>query len=318
MSTQEKVWNPRGLPVVVIVGATSKWRADGPNTAFVHGRSLPGGDVPPGVRWGLGGALATRFAQEGNFVVLTTRTAANVAPLVETVGRDGGHCAAVELDLGDPASISRAFAEIRDGAGDPEVLVYNPGYMAGRELPPEQELMEHFPPELFETALDVACRGPFLVVREVLPAMRERGRGAIFFSNNQYSLRGRKRHTGESLYYPRTMVRALAQALTEEYSVHGVHVVNVVVDGVIDSPGTRTLPALAGTPTALIDPLSIADAFLYLHRQDPSCWTHELQLTASARPSSSVDGELTGPRSVSVPVGSLSIRPAHEGISSCP
>lgn len=279
-SPQEKEWNPGALPVVVIVGATSKWRADGPNTVFVHGRSLLGTDVPDDVRWGLGGALARRFAQEGCFVVLTTRNAANAAPLVETLRRDGGHCAAVELDLGDPESIRRAFAGIRDGAGDPEVLVYNPGYMAGRELPPEQELLELFPPELFETALDIACRGPFLVAREVLPAMRRRGRGTILFSNNQYSLRGRRRRTGESLYYPRTMMRALAQALTEEYTEHGVHVVNVVVDGVIDSPGTRAMPGADGAPPALISPRSIADAFLYLHRQDPSCWTHELQLTA--------------------------------------
>ncbi|MGI5127852.1 SDR family NAD(P)-dependent oxidoreductase [Pseudonocardia sp. CA-107938] len=296
MSTQEQKWNPDGLPVAVIVGATSKWQTNGPNTVFVHGQSLLSTEVPTEARWGLGGALAMRFAQEGQFVVLTTRTAANAAALADTIRHHGGQCAAVELDLGDPGSISRAFGEIRESAGEPDVLVYNAGYMAGRELPPEQELMEFFPPELFETAIDIACRGPFLVVREVLPAMRERGRGAIFFSNNQYSLRGRKRRTGESLYYPRTMMRALAQALAEEYSPHGVHVVNVVVDGVIDSPGTRALPGLAA-PNALINPRSIADAFLYLQRQDPSCWTHELQLTASARPRPSVDGDPSRPPS---------------------
>jgi hypothetical protein len=78
---------------------------------------------------------------------------------------------------------------------------------------------------------------------------------------------------------------ALAQALAEEYSEHGVHVATVVVDGVIDSPGTRALPGLADRPNALISPLSIAEAFHYLHRQDPGCWTHELQLSASGVPS---------------------------------
>ena len=38
------------------------------------------------------------------------------------------------------------------------------------------------------------------------------------------------------------MMRTLAQVLTEEYSEHGVHVANVVIDGAIDSPGTRALP----------------------------------------------------------------------------
>lgn len=274
-------WNPDGLPVVVIVGATSKWRADGPNTVFAHGQRMSGADVPVDSRWGLGGALALKFARAGNFVVLTTRTFANAEPLLAAIQEEGNQCAAVELDVRDPASISSAFEDVRASAGDPEVLIYNAGYMAGRQLPPEQELMEHFPPELFETAVDMACRGPFLVAREVLPAMRTRGRGGVFFSNNQYSLRGRKRRTGESLYYPRTMMRALSQALTEEYSEHGVHVANVVVDGFIDSPGTRALPQFGDDSGALISPASIADAFVCLHQQDPSCWTHELQLTAS-------------------------------------
>jgi NAD(P)-dependent dehydrogenase (short-subunit alcohol dehydrogenase family) len=275
--------NPGHLPVTVIVGATSKWRPDGRNTVFVHGRSV-GDDMPTGTRWGLGGALAQRFAGEGHHVVLTTRKRANAEDLAAAVREGGGSCSISELDVGSVESVTSTFKTIREEVGAPEVLIYNAGYMAGRELPEEQELLEHFPTDLFEIALATACRGPFLVAKEVLPVMRERGRGSILFSNNQYSLRGRKRSTGESLYYPRTMMRALAQALTEEYSVHGVHVANIVVDGFIDSAGTRALPRFQDHPELLIDPRRIAEAFHYLHQQDPSCWTHELQLTAAAGP----------------------------------
>ena len=132
---------------------------------------------------------------------------------------------------------------------------------------------------MFDTAQHIASRGPFLVAKEVLPAMRAKGAGSFFFSNNPNSLRGRKRLTGQSLYYPRVMMRALAQVLTEEYSEHGVHVANVVIDGTIDSPGTRALPAFQNRPELLINPVKIAEAFYYLHSQDRSCWTHELQLT---------------------------------------
>ena len=79
--------------------------------------------------------------------------------------------------------------------------------------------------------------------------MRKRGEGSFFFSNNASSLRGRKRMTGQSLYYPRVMMRTLAQVLTEEYSEHGVHVANVVIDGLIDLPGTHSLPRVSRTPT---------------------------------------------------------------------
>ncbi|KAA9163237.1 SDR family oxidoreductase [Amycolatopsis acidicola] len=274
--------NPDRLPVAVIVGATSKWQAKGRNTVFIHGHDLDESALPAMTRWGLGGALAQTFASSGHLVVLTSRHPDNTKELSDAIAEAGGSSLAVQLDVGSPESVSQAFATIREQAGDPEVLIYNAGYMAGRELPPEQELLEHFPDELFDIALATACKGPFLVAKQVLPAMRERGHGSVFFSNNQYSLRGRRRATGESLYYPRTMMRALAQALTEEYSPLGVHVANVVVDGFIDSPGTRALDQFAQHPELLIDPGAIADAFHYLHRQDRSCWTHELQLTPAA------------------------------------
>ena len=74
-------------------------------------------------------------------------------------------------------------------------------------------------------------------------------------------------------------MRTLAQVLTEEYSEHGVHVANVIIDGLIDAPGTRALPMAQKRPDIVMNPVKIAEAFYYLHTQDRSCWTHELQLT---------------------------------------
>ena len=271
--------NASGKRVAVVIGATSKWQSDGRNTLLAHGKTLDDSDLPVGVRWGVGGAIAQKFAREGFFVVLTTRTAANASALASAIRTQGGACMIVELDLTSENSIAAAFATIRRDAGDPDVLVYNAGYLEGRDLPPEKELLEHIPVEMFDTAQHIASRGPFLVAKEVLPAMRKKGEGSFFFSNNSSSLRGRKRVTGQSLYYPRVMMRTLAQVLTEEYSEHGVHVANVVIDGTIDSPGTRAMPRLQNRPDLIINPVKIAEAFWYLHTQDRSCWTHELQLT---------------------------------------
>lgn len=268
--------------VVVVVGATSKWQSDGRNTKLAHGGVLDDSDMPVGARWGIGGAIAQKFAQEGFAVVLTTRKSANASALAKEIREQGGECMIVEMDLVSSESISKAFATIRDTAGDPDVLVYNAGYLEGRDLPPEQELLEYIPVEMFDTTQHIASRGPFLVAKEVLPAMRERGRGSFLISNNAMSLRGRKRMTGQSLYYPRVMMRTLAQVLTEEYSEHGVHVANIVIDGLIDSPGTRVLPMALKKPEATMNPVKIAEAFYYLHTQDKSCWTHELQLTPFA------------------------------------
>jgi NAD(P)-dependent dehydrogenase (short-subunit alcohol dehydrogenase family) len=274
--------SPDRQPVAVVVGATSKWQADGRNTRLAHGKDLDDRHLPVGVRWGVGGAIAQKFAKEGFLTVLTTRKAANAAALERAITSQGGRATTVELDLVSDTSIAKAFATIRERAGDPDVLVYNAGYLEGRDLPPEKELLEHVPLDIFETAQHVASRGPFLVAKEVLPAMRKRGGGSFLISNNASSLRGRKRLTGQSLYYPRVMMRTLAQVLTEEYSEHGVHVANVVIDGLIDSPGTRALPRAQKQPEIVMNPVKIAEAFWYLHTQDRSCWTHELQLTPSS------------------------------------
>ena len=271
--------NSNNKPVAVVVGATSKWQSDGRNTQLAHGRVLDDSDLPVGVRWGVGGAIAQKFAMEDFYVVLTTRSTPNAIPLQAAIQEQGGESMIAELDLVSSDSISEAFAQIRDEAGDPDVLVYNAGYLEGRDLPPEMELLEHIPVEMFDTAQHISSRGPFLVAKEVLPAMRERGAGSFLISNNASSLRGKKRYTGQSLYYPRVMMRTLAQVLTEEYSEFGVHVANVVIDGTIDSPGTRALPRAQQNPDVVINPVKIAEAFYYLHTQDKSCWTHELQLT---------------------------------------
>jgi NAD(P)-dependent dehydrogenase (short-subunit alcohol dehydrogenase family) len=271
--------NTNGKPVAVVIGATSKWQSDGRNTRLAHGRVLDDSHMPLGARWGVGGAIAQKFAQEGCFVVLTTRSEANAAGLASAIRERGGECTTVELDLSSLDSITAAFTRIRQDAGEPEAVIYNAGYLEGRDLPEGQELLEYIPVEMFDTAHHIASRGPFLVAKEVLPSMRRRGTGSLFFSNNSKSLRGKKRLTGESLYYPRVMMRALAQVLTEEYSEHGVHVANIVIDGTIDSPGTRALPKVQNRPELVINPMKIAEAFWYLHTQDRSCWTHELQLT---------------------------------------
>ena len=266
-------------PVAVVVGATSKWQAAGRNTLLAHGAEVDDQQLPVGSRWGIGGAVAQKFAAEGCFVVLTTRTAENAAGLAGAIEDQGGECMTVELDLVSDESVAGAFRRIRESAGDPSIVVYNAGYLEGRDLPPEMELLEHLPVDLFDTALQIASRGPFLVAREVLPAMRAAGEGTFLITNNASSLRGRKRYTGQSLYYPRVMMRALAQVLTEEYSEHGVHVANIVIDGLIDSPGTHALAVAQQRPEVVMDPSKIAEAYWYLHTQDRSAWTHELQLT---------------------------------------
>src|SRR5215475_6918812 len=91
--------NGKGKQVAVVIGATSKWQSDGRNTRLVHGKALDDGDLPVGVRWGVGGAIAQKFAREGFFVVMTTRSEANASGLAAAIRDQGGDGMTVELDL---------------------------------------------------------------------------------------------------------------------------------------------------------------------------------------------------------------------------
>src|ERR1043166_2479202 len=91
--------NTQGKPVAVIIGATSKWQSDGRNTKLAHGKALDDKELPVGVRWGVGGALAQKFAKEGFFTVLTTRKASNAAALETAIKHQGAAGMPVALAL---------------------------------------------------------------------------------------------------------------------------------------------------------------------------------------------------------------------------
>ena len=63
MSENRKI-NTKDKPVAVVVGATSKWQSDGRMTALALGKTVDDSELPVGVRWGVGGAVAQKFARE--------------------------------------------------------------------------------------------------------------------------------------------------------------------------------------------------------------------------------------------------------------
>ena len=229
-----------------MIGATSKWQSDGRNTLLAHGQPVDDSDCRSACAGASAAPSRRNSRKEGFFTVVTTRNEANAARLAAAIREQGGDCMIVELDLVSQDSIAAAFATIRREAGDPEVLVYNAGYLEGRDLPPDKELLEYVPVEMFDTGQHIAA--PRAVPRRQgsVAGDAQEGPGVVFLLQQlQFAARARSGMTGQSLYYPRVMMRTLAQVLTEEYSEHGVHVANIVIDGTIDSPGT---PGLAAQP----------------------------------------------------------------------
>jgi NAD(P)-dependent dehydrogenase (short-subunit alcohol dehydrogenase family) len=108
--------------------------------------------------------------------------------------------------------------------------------------------------------------------------MLERGRGSIIFSGATASVRGGARFAG--LAVGKFGLRALAQSMARELGPKGIHVAHVVIDGGIDSARARTMFA-DRDPRSFLAPTAIAENYWNLHAQDPSTWSHEIDLRPS-------------------------------------
>ncbi len=219
-----------------------------------------------------GSAIAKRFAQAGYTVCVTRRTPDASVALVQSIEDAGGRAIAYQLDARREDQVIALFKKIESELGTLEVVVFNVG---GNVRFP---LLEMTAEKYFKTWEMCAMAG-FLVGREASKIMLPRGRGTILFTGATASLRG---GVGFSAFAGgKAALRALAQSMAREFGPQGLHVAHVVVDGVIDSERVRTTypdRVAALGPRGLLEPDSIARAYLWLHEQTPDAWTFELDL----------------------------------------
>ena len=109
--------NSMNMPVAVVIGATSKWQADGRNTHLAHGKALDDQDMPVGMRWGTV-AQWRRSLQARDFCLPHNTHGQQRGRPRKPIRDQGGDCMIVELDLASDTSISTAFATIRSAVGD--------------------------------------------------------------------------------------------------------------------------------------------------------------------------------------------------------
>jgi len=132
---------------------------------------------------------------------------------------------------------------------------------------------------VFTKVWEMACFAGFLTGRESARVMGARGRGTIIFTGATASLRGREGFAAFAA--AKHGLRALAQSMARELAPKGLHVAHVVVDGAIDGVFTRTNRPDADDLLArdqILRPEEIARAYVMLHAQQRSAWTHEMDL----------------------------------------
>ena len=233
---------------------------------------------------GIGGTVATRFAQEGYHSCLCRRSdQKGLDKLVGNIEAEGGSASGYLLNAIEDNVIEDLITSIESEIGPIEVLVYNLGAQTGMKLLKETTHKE------FEWGWRMANFGLFRAAKVVCPLMEERGKGTILVTSATAAMRGNKtQHSHASAMGGRRM---LCQSLNAEFSSKGIHVAHIIIDGAVDAPDTlgkmlgpemyKQLRETRGMEhDGLLLPSKIADTYLHLAQQHRSSWTHELDMRA--------------------------------------
>jgi NAD(P)-dependent dehydrogenase (short-subunit alcohol dehydrogenase family) len=204
-----------------------------------------------GVGPGLGAALTRAFADTGHRVIAGARTPRGLGALASDP-----RVQFEAVDVADPASIAAMTARALEHDA-PAVAVYNAGAFVRKSA------LELTAAEV-EHTWRVGCLGGLLALQPAARAMAARGSGTLIFTGATAALRGGAKFAAFAI--SKFGLRALAQSLARELGPAGVHVAHVVIDGGIGE-GERALA-----------PADIARAYVELHAQPRSAWTHELDL----------------------------------------
>ena len=214
-----------------------------------------------GVGSGLSASLARLFSKHGIKIALAARRSANLAALAEQTGAK-----VFDVDATDRGQVTKLFAQLDDGFGAPEVVVYNASYRTGGPF-------VALDPAEVEKSLAVTAFGAFLVAQEAVKRMLPRGHGAILFTGASASVKGYAQSAPFAM--GKFAQRGLAQSMARELAPQGIHVGHVVVDGGIRS---QSRPVPPDKPDSMLDPDAIAQAYLDLLRQPRNAWAWEIEL----------------------------------------
>ncbi|MEY2982958.1 MAG: hypothetical protein RL562_3185 [Planctomycetota bacterium] len=172
------------------------------------------------------------------------------------------------VDVTDPESVRAALADVVETRGVPYALVHTVGDFDERPL---LETDHSFYREMIESNLT----STFVLAREVVPLLRDAGRGRVVF----FAVAGVEHgtaHVRSPVYYAaKAAVTSLARSLALEVAPAGV-TVNVIAPGVIRHPSShaesqvrveRDVPlGRAGTPADVVGlvELLLSDAGAYV------------------------------------------------------
>lgn len=188
--------------------------------------------VVTGAGRGIGRAIATAYAAAGAHVVVASRTAADLASLVDDVVGAGGRATAVPTDVTSESAVDALFAAT-DALGGLDIVVCNAGGMATRGPVAGSD------PDGWRAALDQNFFAAYLCARAAVPRLRARGGGKIIFVGSGVGHRGTPEYAAYAC--AKAAQWMLTRVLAQEVQGDAISVNELIPGPVATTIGTGTL-----------------------------------------------------------------------------
>jgi|TARA_B100001142_G_scaffold56176_1_gene54741 NAD(P)-dependent dehydrogenase (short-subunit alcohol dehydrogenase family) len=155
---------------------------------------------------GLGKSMATRFAELGANLVITSRRQEVIDKTAEELRDHGGKVLAIACDVRDSEQVNEMVSQTVDGFGKIDILLNN---AAGNFISPTEDLS----PNAFKTIVDIVLNGTFNCTQAVGKVMREKDGGVILNIVTTYAW------TGSGYVVPSASAKAGVLAMTRSLAV---------------------------------------------------------------------------------------------------
>lgn len=176
--------------------------------------------------YGMGRASARRFAECGVSVVVADIDPAAGGETVESIRSAGGTATLVEVDVGDPDGVRDLVATTVATYGGLDYAHNNAGIIEA------QEPVTRFPEELWDRIIRTNLSGTFYCLKHEIPAMLDRGGGAIVNVASETTYKG---NAGDVAYTAsKHGVVGLTQVTGLRYAKRGIRV-NAIAPGNIET-----------------------------------------------------------------------------------
>lgn len=190
---------------------------------------------------GIGEACARELAARRSRVVVADLNLSAAERVAEGIRGSGGEAAAVQADVGDPASVERIVRTTLDRYTRLDIAVNNAGI--GGESNPVGE----YSLDSWHRVIAINLNGVFYCMRSEIPAMLRSGGGAII---NMASILGSVGFANSSAYVAaKHGVVGLTKSAAIEYATRGIRITSVgpgfittpLVASNLDEPSQRTI-----------------------------------------------------------------------------